>query len=255
MASLPPHRLLIASALVVVGLAVLAAPKSGRAGDEEDARPPLVKGVVYEVFHGDGLHRMGFYIREIHLPDRGFSFSVVHGELRVFRPGATRYPRGEKETITFPGPSGEPIELPLFRIPGTEPKRVGPTTLRVEDADRLEALLQEKTRLRAVAEMYLDPSGTYEVVAAWQSANEEAGRFVTGLLEATGIGYRGVGNDGGDSLTVPAGRAEEARRILRKALAAGRERTPADPERSPSWDAHLRFEVIDASLPRAPEPD
>jgi hypothetical protein len=117
--------------------------------------------------------------------------------------------------------------------------------LPVKYADQLEAHLKEKTRLRALADSVLLPPDTYEAVVAWMTMNMAAGKFVMDLLDEAGITYVGVGNAGGETFSVPAARAEEARRILRKALIDGLHTPPAEVEHDPSWGGHLDYRVID----------
>jgi hypothetical protein len=40
---------------------------------------PRVEAIVYEVFHGDAIHRMGRHVREIHVPSRNLAFYVELG--------------------------------------------------------------------------------------------------------------------------------------------------------------------------------
>jgi uncharacterized small protein (DUF1192 family) len=160
---------------------------------------PRVEGIVYEVFHGDSIHRMGWRVREIHVPSRNLAFYVELGELRVFRPETHRY-RLPGEKVAIGGKS-----LPVLSIPGLETRRIGTIRLLVEHVDRLEALLKEKTRVRAIADAYLlDPAG-YVPVVAFRSSNESAAAFLAKLLDEGGFAWMGVGNAGADSWSVPRG--------------------------------------------------
>ena len=137
----------------LVGLAFL--PLLVHSAGEDEAAATHERGVAYEVFHGDAIHRMGSHVREIHLPERGIAFYVLAGRLQVFRPAASRYVV-EGETLRIPAPDGDgEIEVPVLAIPGCETRRVGEVEVLREHADRLEALLVSTTRLRAVADLYL----------------------------------------------------------------------------------------------------
>ena len=209
-----------------------------RAGDEGEARPGRVEGVVYEVFHGDSIHRMGVHVREIHVPSLNLAFYVANGELRVFRPEAHRYALpGERMKINLP--NGERASLPVLSLPGTETKLVGKVWLEQKDLDRLKSLLDEKTRLRAVADAYLSPGATYETVAAFLDMAPSVFEFVTGRLDAAGIPCVGTSNAGGTQIHVPSSRAEDARRLLLDAIASGLAEPPAEP------DAYDHFDYFD----------
>lgn len=149
-------RLPLAVAFAAGLLLALPGTRPGRADDEKQAAPRTEKGVVYEVYHGDILHRLGRYVREVYLPGRGIAFTIDGGELRVFRPSTWRYATPDEPVATWRSQDGVTLRLPAFQVPGTEPRRIGEIEVSTEDADRLEALFRTRQRLRAVAEPYLE---------------------------------------------------------------------------------------------------
>jgi hypothetical protein len=241
------RRLTIRSVVAALLVTVLAgALRPVLAEDEDPQRLADVEGVVYEVFHGDSVHRMGFYVREIHVPSRAFAFTIEGGELRVFRPKAHRYLL-PGQTFEIELPNGEKHSLPFLAIPGTETRRVGSVRLRAEHVDRLQTLLSLKTRLRAIAEQYFEPRSEYEPVVAYLGLNPTAGAFIVKLLDEAGIRCVGISNAGGETLSVPKEHAEEARRILYEALVKGLSNPPPAPASNPGWDGHLDYQVMDSA--------
>jgi len=142
-------------AVLVLGLLALLGTSPGRAGDEEGDGSRFERGVVYEVYHGDVLHRLGCYVREVHLPGRGIAFTIDGEDLRVFRPSVLRYATQDEPVVTWRSEDGVSLRMPVFHVPGTAPRRLGWIDVSKADADRLEALLEMRTSLRAVAEPYL----------------------------------------------------------------------------------------------------
>lgn len=236
-----PVRVFRRLALVALGLAVVV--PLVLAGEEEPAKPTHVEAVVYEVFHGDTLHRMGHYVREVHVPERGFAFNVAAGELRVYRPDQWRYAM-PGDTMTLPDPEGGTMELPIFHVPGTEPKLIRSFRMPARDADQIEEHLKARTRLRAVADGYLLQAESLQPVVGFTTGDRATGNFVWNLLAEAGILCVGVGNAGGETLSVPPERAQEARRLLREALVQGLARTASDYETEPAWDAHLTYQIL-----------
>ena len=206
---------------------LLALPLVAVADDEPKTPPTHVEAVVYEVFHGDSLHRLGLYVREIHVPSRGFAFYVWQGELRVFRPEPHRY-RIPGEKVGLTAQDGSRLEVPWLQLQGCETRCVGTTRIRVEDADRFASLLGEKTKLRALADGYLQPRARFEMVVAFLDMNQAAAAFVMRVLDEAGVLFVGVSNAGGTCLSVPEARAKEARLILYAALLEGLKTPPSE---------------------------
>lgn len=229
--------------LLVLALALTF--RSGRAKEGPEKPAPSVEGVIYEVFHRDWIHRMGCHVREVLVPSRNLAFYVSNGELCVFRPETHRYLL-PGETIERPMPDGTPVRVPVLTAPGRETRRVGIVRLLAADVDRLEAHLEEKIRLRALADKYLTQGDPYQPVVAFATLNPAVWKLVAGRLDEAGILWLGISGGGSETLSVPAARAGEARRVLREALIRGLAIPPPDgPAWGPTWDDPLDFRILD----------
>ena len=150
-------RLPILLLVLACALSLAPAPPDA-AGEEKPARPAPVRGILYHVWHGDWIHQRGQHFPEVHVPDLGLSFSLVGGELRVFRPKDPdgRYGTKKVEVFEIPKEDGttERIEVPFLYLKGLEPRRIREIEIAPDDARTLREFLASKDRVRRIAAKY-----------------------------------------------------------------------------------------------------
>jgi hypothetical protein len=154
MPTTPLRRASFLAALALAALVPSILPRPGFAEDEDAEPAATVDARVYEVYHGDLFHPTGRYVREIHIPSLDLSFCVVNGELKVFRPSATRY-LATGEVVTLPLPDKSRVKVPVLHLPGTAPVYVRTTQIPAKTAERFARLLEAEERLRNVADRLL----------------------------------------------------------------------------------------------------